>query len=80
MTDYPNFEDKTEPRTEKNKWELVLLGIFLLSCAVTVLWLVLGGSISWLLTPLAVMMIICIPGILILEKVFPEKPTIKSAK
>lgn len=73
MTNYPNVEEKKEPRTEQNKWGLVLLAIFLLSVAYAVIIRALNPYSFWIMTPIIVMCVVCIPGILILEKVFPEK-------
>ena len=73
MTNYPNAEDKKEPRTVQNKWGLVLLAIFLLSVAYAATLRVSNPRSLWIMTPIIVMCVVCIPGILILEKVYPEK-------
>jgi hypothetical protein len=80
MINYPNVEYKTEPRTTQNKWGLVLLAIFLLSVVYAATNRILYGDSVWVLAPVGIMIFICIPGILILEKVFPEIPKIKPDK
>jgi hypothetical protein len=80
MTIYPNVEDKTEPRTTQNKWGLVLLAIFLLSVVNALVSRAIDEHSPWVLAPIGVMIFICIPGILILEKVFPEIPKTKPDK
>jgi hypothetical protein len=59
---------------------LLLLAIFLLSVVYAAILRASNPHSEWILTPILVMLFICVPGILFLEKEFPDKPALDKEK